>query len=223
LRKAAELGLIATIMQILLTIIEWLSTFDSSGSTYLVPLLMLAIVLLLTFNDWRVLTAALFIQYLAVDYLFLAILDARLVLAKIVIGVFVALIMLTTGRQTDWQTNRASDPPLTLRLAFAVGATLTIWWATSQPGFGLPFALAAFNTPIYALSILGAYIAVVTREPFKAGCGLLLFLNGFELFYNALEQSLLMMAALAATHLLIALITAYLTLIRHHPQPHLVS
>jgi hypothetical protein len=45
--------------------------------------------------------------------------------------------------------------------------------------------------------------------------GLLTLLSGFELFYSALEQSVAMLAALAALNLTIAVVVGFLMQARH--------
>jgi hypothetical protein len=92
---------------------------------------------------------------------------------------------------------------------------LVIWAIATAPGNQLPLVSAHVNLAIYALAGLGLLGLSLTGEPLKAGMGLLTFLTGFELFYNALEQSVAMLVFLAVANLLVVLVIAYLTQSRH--------
>lgn len=209
-------------VHLLIDLIGGLAQLNQPSPGLAAALILATLVALIAAADWRVLLAGLALQYLWVGLLSRAVLDPRFVFVKLVVGFFVALILFVTGRQVDWSVNRSAEWPLWMRSAFAAAAVLLIWLVAGRSGSALPFTPAAFNAPLYALVVLGGWSAVAAREPFQAGVGLLLFLMGFQLFYSVLEQSLLVAAALAATHLLVAVSTAYLTLVRHqtpHPAP----
>ena len=61
---------------------------------------------------------------------------------------------------------------------------------------------------------LGLVGLAASHDPIPAGMGLFTFLTGFELYYAALDQSIAMLASLAALNLAVALAIAYLAQVR---------
>lgn len=80
--------------------------------------------------------------------------------------------------------------------------------------FPLPLAPAPLLIVTYALIGVGLLITTLGRSPLKAGLGVLTMFNGYQIFYLSVQDSLLAMGLMAATSLLIAFLTAALTLIR---------
>jgi len=62
--------------------------------------------------------------------------------------------------------------------------------------------------------MVGLFLAGMAEEPLGAGLGLLVFLNGFDLFFGALEPSLVVAGLLGLVQFLITLAVAYLALAR---------
>ncbi len=73
------------------------------------------------------------------------------------------------------------------------------------PGVGLPHAWGGLLLIGMGLLSLG-----LTVQPLRVICGLLTVLSGFEILYAAVESSALLTGLLAATHLGLALVGAYL-------------
>ena len=219
---------------------DWLARFQflqGFPATYLTLLMALLIVVV---RDWRVTLFALLLQYLATTLLFVELLDPRLAVVKTLTGMFVCLILYVTARQVEWGKLPADISPaeavqlraerqirfgpyllpttFSFRLFLALMISLTVWTLAQQPAFQLPAITQPHLTlAVYALVGMGLLQVSLTSEPLKAGIGLLMFMAGFELFYHALEQSVLLLAALAAANLALALTIAYLMQIRHTP------
>ena len=222
------------------TIFDWLARFQFLQGFPAAYLVFLTAIIIVVVRDWRISLLALLGQYLVSGLLFVELIDPRLAVVKLLTGMFVCLILYVTARQVAWGQLpddvlpvEAVQPraerqirfgpyllPTTLpfRLFLALMMALAIWTIGQQPAFQLPAVTQPHLTlAMYALAGMGLLQVSLTAEPLTAGMGLLMFLAGFELFYHALEQSVLMLAALAATNLVLALTVAYLTQIRHAP------
>jgi hypothetical protein len=106
-----------------------------------------------------------------------------------------------------------TDGPFRVFLALLV--FISIWALTQRPSFHLPLVPEHINLSVLGLVSLGLVTFSLTSEPYKAGLGFLTFITGFELFYSAANQSLPSLAIFAAANLVITLIVAYLTQLRH--------
>lgn len=62
----------------------------------------------------------------------------------------------------------------------------------------------------YLLGGLGMLLLGLSEDPLRVGIGMLIFLSGFDLFYVALEQSLVVTGLLGSLSFVIALGAAYL-------------
>jgi hypothetical protein len=76
---------------------------------------------------------------------------------------------------------------------------------------GMPDDLPHINQAVLILMGMGIIGIVISHNPLPAGMSLFTFLTGFELYYAALEQSIAMLAALAALNLALALAISYLS------------
>ncbi len=221
------------------TIFEWLDRFDFLRGEPAAYLVLAAVTLLTVVWDWRVTIFAMLVQYLASSLLYVDVLDPRLAMVKLFVGVFTCLILYFTARQTQWgrlppelsETEAAqlqrerragfasylSPGGLPFRLLLALLTAFVLLSLAGRPGYQLPAAPPALNLAVYALVGFGLVNTGLTNEPFRSGIGLLLFLTGAELFYNTLEQSVVMLSVLAGIHLLLALVIAYLTQLQHAP------
>lgn len=177
---------------------------------------------------------ALLLVYLAGGLLLFDVLDPRLAVVTIITGVVIALMMAITGAQTRWgrplvvSDGENADPSATgtraagplrfsdralLRLALAAAALLGALWLARTPGTLLSFVpadRAYLETAILGLGGLGLVGLAASAEPLPAGIGLLLFLEGFVLFYSLVDPSLVMVVALIVLQLTVALVVAYL-------------
>ena len=219
------------------TIFDWIARFDYLRGLPAAYLIAIMAIILLVVRDWRVSVFALLVQYLAAGLLFVDVLDPRLSIIKVLVGLFVCLILYFTARQVSWgqlPTDVTAAEAVQLRedsrlrfgnyllptttwfrLFLGLAIALVAWTLSEQSAYQLPVVPAHLNLAIYMLWSMGALGLSLTSEPLQAGLGLLTFMLGFELFYSALEQSVAMLTALAAVHLLLALVIAYLTQVRH--------
>jgi hypothetical protein len=188
-------------------------------------------------RDWRGSLFALLAQYLVAAVLFAEVLDPRLAIVKLFIGLFICLILYFTARQVRWgqlpedvteaeavqlrQSRSIRFGPFLLptntpfRFLLVATVALAIWTVAQRPDYQLPLAAPHINLAVYALCGLGLLGVSLTSEPLKAGMGLITFFTGFELYYNVLEQSVAMLVMLAVANLLMALVIAYLVQARH--------
>jgi len=221
----------------LFDLLERFSYLRGAPAAYIV---LLAAVIIIVVQDWRLSLLALAVQYLFAGLLFVDLLDPRLAIVKVLVGLFVCLILYLTARQVNWgrlpvdvteeevvRLNRerhlrvgAYVLPTTMpfRIFLALMMALVVVTLAQRPGYQLPAvpeSLGHLNLAVYALVGLGLLALALTAEPLQAGLGVFLFLSGFELFYSALEQSIAMLAALAAVNLVTVLVIAYLTQARH--------
>jgi len=188
-------------------------------------------------GDWRITLAALLVQFLAAGLLFVDILDARLAVVILFVGLFDCLILYITARQVHWgrlpkDVSAAEAVQLKderqirfgayilpsdslFRVFFALVLGLALWALSEQPGFRLPVVPEHFNLPIFALAGLGLVSLSLTSEPLQAGMGMLMFLSGFQLLYAAMEQSAALIFILTLANMTTILVIAYLVKARH--------
>ena len=218
-------------------ILEFLEFFDFLRGPLAGYIILLTASIIFIIRDWRWSVLALMIQYLVVGILFSEVLEPQLAFMKVVVGLFICLMLYFTARQVNWgklpidvteeeavqlrEERLIRLGPYTLptdtpfRIFFALVAILVVWTLSQRPVFQLPIVPDHFNLAVFALVGFGLVNVSFTTEPLKAGMGLLTFFTGFELFYSGLEQSVLMLAFLAAANLTIALVISYLTQARH--------
>jgi hypothetical protein len=222
------------------TIFDLINQFEFMRGLPAVYVVLLMAVIIVMAWDWRVTLLALLVQYLTAGLLFVDVLDPRLAVVKVLVGLFVCLILYITARQVNYGRLPSDVMPeeavglglerqvrvgpyllptsLPFRFFAAIMIVLAAWVLAQRPTFQLPAladTLAYLNLAVYGLAGLGLLGMGLTADPWRAGLGMLLFLTGFELFYSALEQSVTMLALLAVVTLLITLFIAYLTQARH--------
>lgn len=189
--------------------------------------------------DMRLVLPALAVQYLSSFLLFVDVLDPRLAVVYAMTGMFVTLIMTVTAAQVNWgrpptdltdaeraqlglpDVRRIGPFNLTtarlIRLVLVIVTTAAVL-IVSRTGV-MPEILslpAHVQLAIMGLMVLGL-VGVVTGGPLFSGVGLLIFLNGFDLLYSSVEQSLALVVALSAVNLLVAIVVAYLAQARFLP------
>jgi hypothetical protein len=222
------------------TIFDWLERLDFLKGLPAVYGVLIAAVIILIAWDWRVTLLALSAQYLMVGFLFVDLLDPRLVTVKVLTGQFACLMLYLTARQVNWgrlpvdvteeevdqlaherrvRVGRHLLPSTaTFRTFLALMMILIVLTMSQRPGYllpAIPADLIHLNMAIYALGGLGLLGMGLSSEPWQVGTSTLLFLTGFELYYSALEQSVAVLAMLAAVTLAVTLAIAYLTQARH--------
>jgi hypothetical protein len=217
------------------TIFDWLERFDFlRGYPAAIGVLVTAVIIVLAW-EWRIAILALAAQYLFVTLLYVDVLDPQLAATKLLTGLFVCIILAITAGQVHWgrlpvdvlpeeaaqikaeqrlKIGRFSMPTSgLLRLAAVLIMALVLVALTSEVGAGLPVLLDTepyFEWAVLGLMAFGLLALAISPEPLRAGMGLLMFLSGFELYYSLLEQSLAMLAVLAALNLLAAVVISYL-------------
>jgi hypothetical protein len=219
------------------TIFDLLERFDFLRGFPAAYLVLAAAVVVVVVGDWRVSVLALTLQYLLAGLLLVDVLDPRLAIIKLFIGLFICLIWYITARQVSWgrlpvditkaEAVQLRDErqirfgsfllptSLPFRLFLALMMALVVWVLAQRPEYRLPVVPEHINLAIFSLAGMGLLGASLTSEPLKAGMGLLMFLSGFELLYSALDQSAAMLALLSAVELAVTLVLAYLTQARH--------
>ncbi len=80
--------------------------------------------------------------------------------------------------------------------------------------FPLPIASPSLLIVTYTLIGIGLLIATLSRSPLKAGLGVLTMLNGYQVFYLSVQDSLLAIGLMAGINLLVAFLAVALTLVR---------
>ena len=222
------------------TIFDWLERFEPLRGYPAVIIILVTATFIALFWDWRLALFALIIQYLAATLLFTDLLDPRLAIIKLFVGMFVCLIFYMTARQVNYgQMPDDMTAKETARLKrdskqYAVGrwtisrdfairaiatslALLFVFIITQLSTIrlpGVPQDLPHITTAILILMSLGLVGLAASRDPIPSGMGLFTFLTGFELYYAALDQSIVMLAAMAALNFAVALAIAYLAQVR---------
>jgi len=213
------------------TIFDWIERLDFLRGMPATYLLLLAGLVVVAVWEWRIALFALTCQYLLAGLLFIEVLEPRLAIVKLLVGLFVSLMLYFTARQAYWPPSPQSPLPpapagaspweriapmlaphnLLFRIFLALVLLLLLLTLAQRPGYQLPAVPPPVNLAIFGLSGLGLLGLALTDNPLRAGMALLLVMLAFELFYNSLEQSVLMLIALAVVNLAIALAVGYLT------------
>jgi hypothetical protein len=187
--------------------------------------------LLIVSQDWRLNVIALAAQYFFVALLMTQTIRVEMAAVKGLIGWVICLVFYLTEQQAQLLMRRGGpQEPLSLRDWFA--GRLEGWrheGVSARAGFGfmatvlvgvtvyaissalpLPQVSRSLTVACYALGGLGILLIGLSRDPLRVGAGMLMFLSGFDLFYVALEPSLLVTGFLGLISFIIALGAAYL-------------
>ncbi len=222
------------------TIFDILDRFDFLRGLPAAYVVLTTAVIVTIVWDWRLMLLALMVQYLAAGFLFVDLLEPYLVFVKVLVGLFVTLILYMTARQVNWgrlpidvteeeaklmlvERRIRIGPYLlpttkTFRVFLMLMILLVVITLVRIPDYqlpGIPVELNYLNLASYGLLGIGLLSMGLTSEPLQVGVGILIFLMGFELFYSTLEQSVLVLALLAAVNLVITLAISYLIQVRH--------
>jgi hypothetical protein len=187
--------------------------------------------LLVVSQDWRLNVISLAGQYFFVMLLMTQLVRLEMAAVKGLIGWLVCLVVYLTEQQAQLLT-RKSDGGSSLSIRGWFAARLEGWKShgvSARAAFGflaaLLVALAAYAVSVaiplpqlppgltgvcYLLAGLGVLLLGLSRDPIRVGLGLLTFLSGFDLFYVALEPSLVVTGLLGSISFVIALGMAYL-------------
>lgn len=175
-------------------------------------------------RDWRASVAALAVQAVLTALLYTLLLPAQLIGAKLLVGLFVALLYFVTGAQLS--VFAEDQPPsgegpwwrrlqLRSQALFRLFAVLMVAVASTQVSvqlqgvFQVPALVADAGVLLVGLGLLNLGLS---NSPFLTGLGLTTLLMGFGLFYSAVEPALAVMAMLAGVDFAVALAASYLSL-----------
>jgi hypothetical protein len=195
-------------------------------------------VFLTVLRDWRWSLLALTIQYLLSSWLFTHVFEPDIAPAiaaiKIMAWAVACLVLYVTARQVRWGSSRPRDQAetgepatgrksvrrllptsLLFRLLTSLMTATVVLYTVNRGGLALPELPAHINLAAVSLMAMGLLGLGLTEEPLTGGMSLLTALTGFELFYHSLEQAITIIGLLIGVELLIALVTAYLTVARH--------
>jgi len=184
--------------------------------------LLIALGMILVTRRWQIEVLALVLLYFFVGLLHSRIIRPEVALVKALIGWLVCLTLYVTGRYLDersgkrkpgmqeerlrWLPPLAADTPLRI-LVLLVVVVIAYLGSVYLP---LPQVAAHVGLACYLLAVGGLLLAGISEEPLRVGIGLLLFLSGFDLFFGALEPSLVVAGLLGASNFFIALAVIFL-------------
>lgn len=191
---------------------------------------MIAASLLVISRDWRLNVLALAAQYFFITLLMTQVVRVEMAAVKGLIGWVICLVFYMTEQQAQ-SLGRAGGASETLSLEGWFGARLKLWrrqGISNQAAFGF-LGVVLVGTVVYALSSIvslpqlsrglslvcyftvgvGVLLLGLSEDPLRVGVGLLTVLSGFDLFYVALEPSLVVTGLLGSISFVVALGTAY--------------
>jgi len=191
---------------------------------------MVTATLLVVSRDWRLNVFALAVQYLFVTLLMTQIVRVEMAAVKGLIGWVTCVVFYLTEQQAHTVAKSAAEAKVTVGNWFA--ARMAGWrregisaqaafsfMAVTVVAVSVYAAAAALPLPelsegltliCYLLVGLGVLLLGLSRDPLRTGVGMLMILSGFDLFYVALEPSLVVTGLLGSISFVIALGTAFL-------------
>jgi hypothetical protein len=192
--------------------------------------LLVALALLLMGHRWQIHALGMAILYFSAALLYARVIRPEVAVVKLLIGWMIALTLYMTGRYLSAQHREAAErpeedqpeaagPPVARRrvpLAAGVpfrGLVLIAIFIVAQAAarrFPLPQIPEDVGLACYMLGVGGVFLMGLSEDPFQAGLGLLAFLVGFDLFFGALEPSLVVAGLLGAASFLVALAVTFL-------------
>ncbi|MCX7855052.1 MAG: hypothetical protein N2556_03595 [Anaerolineae bacterium] len=222
------------------TFLEWVERISALAAPPAMVGLIAALALVLVARRWLLRVMGMAVMYFVVGVLHTQIIRPEVVLVKLLIGAVVCLALGATGqaaagagsggndnRAGEGDAGEAATPSRWRNLfrrfprwsdeaplrALALGAALLVAYAGSLR-FPLPQVPSLVGLACYLLGVVGLFLAGMAEEPLGVGLGLLVFLNGFDLFFGALEPSLVVAGLLGLVQFLMTLAVAYLALAR---------
>jgi len=180
-------------------------------STLAFLFIVITAMIILIFRDWRINTAALALQYLAVFYLVTLSWPIGLAIVKLIVGwMAAAAIGLTCLRQMDDTASIESTSSLFFRALAGLMIILVMFVLSSSlqetvfPNVDLVIIRSGLMLVGMAIMQLGT-----NASPYLTIMSLLSFLAGFELIHAALERSTLLTGLMASVNLGLALVGVY--------------
>lgn len=213
------------------TFIQWVERLATVATTPAQIGLFVALGIMLMARRWPLQVLGMALMYGVVGILHARIIRPEVVLVKLLVGLMVCLAMAATGRSTavpsvdeERDETRSSLRRGLFRGPFRVaddvplrGGALLAAFVIAYAGsvrFPLPQVPFLVSLACYLLAVVGLFLAGMSEEPLPVGLGLLAFLNGFDLFFGALEPSLVVAGLLGMVQLLVTLAVAHLALSR---------
>ena len=204
------------------TILELIQRISFLATLPALVALCIALALLLIAQRWQIHALAMGIMYFFVALLHTRVIRPEVALVKLLIGWMIALTLYMTGRHLselqrgEQEESKKTDgmPALAIMADTPLRALiLVIILVVAQSGasrFPLPQIPSDVGFACYMLVIGGLFLMGLSEDPFRAGLGLLTFLSGFDLFFGALEPSLVVAGLIGAGSFLIALAVTFL-------------
>lgn len=211
-------------MTTLLEVIERISFLAAWPS---VVGLCVALFLLLVAWQWQVHALGMALLYFFVALLQTRVIRPEVALVKLLIGLMIAVTLYLTGRyltarQKAVEQAGGEEPTQRLPTRFALTAgvplralillAVLIAAVAGYQRFPLPQVPADVGLACELLVIGGLFLMGLSEEPFHAGLGLLAFLAGFDLFFGALETSLVVVGLMGTISFLVALAVTFLAI-----------
>lgn len=197
--------------------ISFLAAMPAIGGLFIV------LGVLLVARRWQMQVLGMVVLYFFVGLLHTRVIRPEVALVKALIGWLISLTFYVTGRYLDErrnaaQGNRSDDSPprspswlagdVPLRVLVLL-SVLIIAYAGSNY-FPLPQVPSDIGLACYLLVLSGLFLCGMSEDPMRVGLGLLVFLAGFELFFGALESSLVVTGLLGATGFLLTLAITFM-------------
>ncbi len=209
-------------LQFWVMIFDWVSGLQFLRGNVAALLVLVTAVFVLVIPDVRLALAGLAGQYFGLMLLYVDVVDPRLALVKLLVGWFVCLILLITGRQVHWGQTRRVKPmrfgdrqvSVTAVRGILALVMLGIVGLLAQQDLSFMATLPAFLAlAVYGLIGFGL-LGVLTSsdELLRAGMGVLMLIAGLELYTTSttVEQTLAGLTMMAAVNLIVALVIATL-------------
>lgn len=181
--------------------------------TYL-PIILLALASLVLFLNinWRVNIVALSLQYVGVFWLVLTVWPTGLAAVKLVTGWMAGAIIgssIPAEEESHYQLSFSSMQEIRFRTVIWLISVIVIWVLIPDIAQWLPVSTAILLGGS-TLIVIGLLQISMSSWVFQIIIGLLTVFSGFEIFYSALEKSVLVAGFLALITMGLAFIGAYL-------------
>ncbi len=200
--------------------LEWLARIAQGLRPIQVGAVLALLMIFLAFEDRRVSSLALLVQYALLGLLTLPHVYAAVALARGVLAVGISMMLyLSAWRAQRQMARREREAALAQRgrrrpgmlfnlSALALGGLLAygVWSAYPLALVPRPLALAG-----YWVAALGLVVALVGEGPLRRGIGLILIVSGCEGLYLAVERGLLVIGLVSILDVMLALALVYTT------------
>ncbi len=174
--------------------------------------------LVLALDDWRGMLLAWALMGVAGGVLLQQTTEVPRELAGIQIlnSALLALLFYLAGRRARMTTQKTMSARPVVHGRFRALAALFLYVLARMMAirFPLPIASPSLLIATYTLIGIGLLIATLSRSPLKAGLGILTMLNGYQVFYLSVQDSLLAIGLMAGMSLLVAFLIVALTMAR---------